>query len=99
MIQPVGAMLLLKQEEKKDKKTSSGLVIAAGLDDDGIARGEIVAMGAGEPNALNGELIKMSEFSIGDKVVYPDHSGTLVEDHDGSKYLVIHHKHILAKVK
>ena len=97
MIKPVGAMLLIKPEKKEDKTTASGIFISAAFDDDGLRRGDVIEIGWGEPNALNGEIIPINGFSIGDKVIFPDHTGHEIEDGD-EKVIVIHHKHIIAKL-
>lgn len=97
MIQPINGMLLLEQEEKGEKTTASGLVLSATISDLGPKRGKIVAVGSGEMNHFTGGTLSMDNFSVGDIVLFPDHSGIEVEDGD-KKYLVIHNKHIIAKV-
>ena len=42
MIQPINGMLLIKEEDKAEKKTASGLVISATVSDLGPKRGKIV---------------------------------------------------------
>lgn len=98
MIKPINGMLLVKQEESGEKKTSSGLVLSAAFSDSGPKRGKIVEVGTGEYNAFTGTAVDMSEFNIGDTVLYPEHSGTEVEDEEMNKYLLIHYKSIMAKV-
>lgn len=99
MIKPVGGLILVKPDEKEDLTTQSGLFISAAFRETGLNKGSVVAIGGGEPNALNGELIRVPEFSEGDKVLYPDHTGHEVEDEDGKKYIIIHYKHIVGKVE
>lgn len=89
-------MLLVTKEVDKEKKTQSGLVISAAFNDSGPKIGTIVDMGAGEVN-YKGDLIPIPELDIGDIVYFPDHSGTEIEDEEGNKYLLINHKHIMAK--
>jgi co-chaperonin GroES (HSP10) len=96
MIKPIGGMLLVTKEVDKEKKTQSGLVISAAFNDSGPKIGTIVDMGAGEVN-YKGDLIPIPELDIGDIVYFPDHSGTEIEDEEGNKYLLINHKHIMAK--
>ena len=98
MIRPTGGLVLIQPEEIKDQTTSSGLVIAAAFRETGLRNGEIIAMGSGEPNALNGELIPMKEFKIGDKVLFPDHSGHNVEE-GGNRYILTHYKNILGVIE
>lgn len=98
MIKPAGGLLLVKQEELADLTTSSGLVISAAFRDTGLKKGVVHGIGSGEPNALNGEIILIPEFQEGDTVLYQDHSGSEVEDTDGTKYLLIHYKHIMGRL-
>jgi co-chaperonin GroES (HSP10) len=96
MIKPLGAMLLIKKIDKGDKVTTGGLVISAAFSDTGPKLGEVMDKGAGEAN-YKGEIIPIHEVDIGDKVYYPEHSGTEIEDEDGTKYLLMHSKNIIAK--
>jgi co-chaperonin GroES (HSP10) len=97
MIKPIGGMLLVTKELDKEKKTQSGLVISAVFNDSGPKIGTIVDMGAGEVN-YKGDLIPIPELDIGDVVYFPDHTGTEIEDDQSNKYLLINHKHIMAKL-
>jgi co-chaperonin GroES (HSP10) len=54
-------------------------------------------MGAGEVN-YRGDLMPIPELDIGDEVYFPDHTGTEIEDDQSNKYLLINHKHIMAKL-
>ena len=90
-------MLLVTKEVDKEKKTQSGLVISAAFNDSGPKIGTIVDMGAGEVN-YKGDLIPIPELDIGDVVYFPDHTGTEIEDDQSNKYLLINHKHIMAKL-
>lgn len=98
MIKPSGGLVLIKQEEVTDTTTKSGLVLAASFNSQGPKKGKVIDLGTGEPNALNGEIIHIPDFKVDDTVIYPDHSGHEVEDEDGTKYLLVHYKHILGKV-
>lgn len=97
MINPIGSLLLIEPEESGDKTTASGLVISAAFSDDSLKRGKVIAMGNGEPNALNGELIRINGISLGDKVVYPKHTGSEIEEND-NKYILLHSKQVLAVI-
>ena len=97
MIQPINGMLLIKEEDKAEKKTASGLVISATVSDLGPKRGKIVAVGNGETNHFTGGVLPM-DFTVGETILYPDHSGIDVEDSDGEKYIILHTKHVMAKV-
>jgi co-chaperonin GroES (HSP10) len=95
MIKPYGSMILIKEEEATDKKTASGLVISAAFTDTSLKKGEIVDIGEGEYN-YKGDLIPVNGLDIGDIVYYPRHGGDEIEDEDGSKYLIINSKNVLA---
>jgi co-chaperonin GroES (HSP10) len=97
-IKPIGGMLLVTKKQEEDKTTKSGLVISAVFNDSGPKIGTIVDMGAGEVN-YKGDLIPIPELDIGDVVYFPDHTGTEIEDDQSNKYLLINHKHVMAKVE
>lgn len=97
MIKPIGGMLLVTKTEEADKKTKSGLVISAAFNDSGPKSGTIVDMGMGEVN-YKGDLVPIPELKVGDVIYFPDHTGTEIEDDDANKYLLINHKHIMAKL-
>jgi co-chaperonin GroES (HSP10) len=96
-IKPIGGMLLVTKKQEEDKTTKSGLVISAVFNDSGPKIGTIVDMGAGEVN-YKGDLIPIPELDIGDVVYFPDHTGTEIEDDQSNKYLLINHKHVMAKL-
>jgi co-chaperonin GroES (HSP10) len=97
MIKPIGGMLLVTKKQEEDKTTKSGLVISAVFNDSGPKIGTIVDMGAGEVN-YKGDLIPISELDIGDEIYFPDHTGTEIEDENSNKYILINHKHVMAKL-
>lgn len=97
MIKPINGMLLIKEEENSEKKTASGLVISAAISDLGPKRGKIVAVGSGETNHFTGGILPM-EYEVDETILYPEHSGIDVEDSDGQKYIILHSKHVIAKV-
>ena len=98
MIKPIGGMLLVTKKQEEDKNTKSGLVISAVFNDSGPKIGTIVDMGAGEVN-YKGDLIPIPELDIGDEIYFPDHTGTEIEDENSNKYILINHKHIMAKLE
>ncbi len=98
MIKPIGGMLLVTKKQEEDKTTKSGLVISAVFNDSGPKIGTIVDMGAGEVN-YKGDLIPIPELDIGDEIYFPDHTGTEIEDENSNKYILINHKHIMAKLE
>ena len=98
MIKPIGGMLLVTKKQEEYKTTKSGLVISAVFNDSGPKIGTIVDMGAGEVN-YKGDLIPIPELDIGDEIYFPDHTGTEIEDENSNKYILINHKHIMAKLE
>ena len=96
MIKPYGSMLLIKEEKAGDKTTTSGLVISAAFSDTGLKTGTIIDLGDGEYN-YKGDLIPINGLDIDDMVYYPQHGGTEIEDEDGTKYLLLNSKNVLAK--
>ena len=96
MIKPLGAMLLVKQQDSVDKTTKTGLVISASFNDSGPQVGVVIDMGEGEAN-YKGDIIPISYIELNDEIYYPRHSGIEIEDEDGSKYYLINSKNILAK--
>jgi co-chaperonin GroES (HSP10) len=95
MINPLGAMILVKKIQKGDKTTSTGLVISSAFSDNGPAEGEVIMLGTGEQN-YKGEILPIPVIEVGDTVLFPDHSGVDVEDEDGSKYILVNSKNVLA---
>jgi co-chaperonin GroES (HSP10) len=95
MINPLGAMLLVKKIQKGDKTTKTGLVISSTFSDSGPAEGEVIRLGTGEQN-YKGEILPIPVIEIGDIVLFPDHSGVDVEDEDGTKYILLNSKNVLA---
>ena len=98
MFKPIGGMLLITKKQEEDKTTKSGLVISAVFNDSGPKIGTILDMGAGEVN-YRGDLMPIPELNIGDEVYFPDHTGIEIEDDQSNKYLLINHKHIMAKLE
>jgi len=84
-IQPMNRNVLIKLDEKKEQQTASGLVvpaIAAEKKNEGI----IEAIASDAPKA----------FSVGDRVIYKEMSGTEIK-YDGVEYILIEADDILAK--
>ena len=95
MINPLGAMLLVKKIQKGDKTTKTGLVISSTFSDSGPAEGEVIRLGTGEQN-YKGEILPIPVIEVGDIVLFPDHSAVDVEDEDGNKYILLNSKNVLA---
>jgi co-chaperonin GroES (HSP10) len=95
MINPLGAMILVKKIQKGDKTTSTGLVISSAFSDNGPAEGTVIKLGTGEQN-YKGEILPIPVIEVGDIVLFPEHSGVDVEDEDGTKYILLNSKNVLA---
>jgi|LauGreDrversion4_1035100.scaffolds.fasta_scaffold244344_2 co-chaperonin GroES (HSP10) len=95
MIKPIGGMLLIKKIETGEKTTATGLVLSATFSDQGPNKATVISMGEGEYN-YKGDLIPIGGINVGDVILYPEHSGTEVEDDDNTKYLLLNAKSVMA---
>lgn len=95
MIKPYGGMLLIKEQENTDKTTASGILISAAFSESNFKLGTIIDMGDGEYN-YKGDLVPINGLDIGDIIYYTAHTGHEIEDEDGTKYLLLNAKHVLA---
>jgi co-chaperonin GroES (HSP10) len=95
MIKPLGNILLIKKIESSEKTTKTGLVISAAFSDQGPSQGTVIAVGNGEAN-YKGDVIPINDIDVGDIVFFPAHAGTDIEDEDGTKYVLVNCKNILA---
>ena len=93
-LQPLGDRVIVKPLSEEDNKTPSGIYIPATAKEK-PQEGEVIAVGPGEPNE-NGENIK-PDVEIRDKVVYSKYGGTEIKV-DGTEYLILSSRDILAKV-
>ena len=93
-LQPLGDRVIVKPLSEEDSKTPSGIYIRDTAKEK-PQEGEVVAVGPGEPND-NGEKIK-PDVEKGDKVVYSKYGGTEIKV-DGTEYLILSSRDILAKV-
>ena len=93
-LQPLGDRVIVKPLSEEDNKTPSGIYIPDTAKEKPQV-GEVIAVGPGEPNE-NGENIK-PDVEIGDKVVYSKYGGTEIKV-DGTEYLILSSRDILAKV-
>lgn len=95
MIKPLGNILLVKKIESAEKTTKTGLVISAAFTDTGPSQGTVIAVGNGEAN-YKGDVIPINDIDVGDIVFFPDHAGTDIDDEDGTKYVLVNCKNVLA---
>ena len=93
-LQPLGDRVVVKPLSEEDSKPPSGIYIPDTAKEK-PQEGEVVAVGPGEPND-NGDKIK-PDVDKGDKVVYSKYGGTEIKV-DGTEYLILSSRDILAKV-
>ena len=98
IFKPLRDGILVRNMDFGERKTASGLIV---LSDDGKTGGihprwgEVIAVGNGEAN-YKGDVIPIMEISEGDIVYFPEHAGTVIEDDEGNKFLLVNSKNILA---
>ena len=95
MIKPAGNQVLLKKHEREDKTTASGIVLSSSILKEDLVYGTIVAIGGGEVSPYTHKLIEIPGFNGGDKVLF-NINNTVEVQVDGSDYLLINYKHIMA---
>jgi len=94
-IEPFGSLLLIEEIEQSERKTNSGLVLAASVLDTELKRGKVIAVGTGDyDNAGNKHEIPLT---YGDVVIYNEGNATEVTDTLGSKYYFINWRHLFGK--
>jgi chaperonin GroES len=93
VIKPLGARVLLKQEEKEEK-TKGGIVLPSNAKEQPNL-GRIIEVGPGE--IKDGHEIKMT-VKKGDRVIYSKYAGTEVKL-DEEKYLLVSQNDLLAVVE
>lgn len=94
-IRPYGSMILVKENEIKDTKTASGLVLSASIVDDYVRTATVIQVGPGERSAFNNEVIIMDGIEPGMTVYYNRGSGTEIKDDSGEDYILINYKNLL----
>jgi chaperonin GroES len=94
-LQPLGDRVVVTSTEEAESRTPSGLVIPDTAKEKPQI-GEVIAVGPGARDE-DGDRIPM-EVSVGDKVLYSKFAGTEIKL-DGSDYLVLSERDLLAVVK
>lgn len=95
-IEPLGSLVLVKKIEQGDRKTSSGLVLAAAFTSE-LSRGTIVAIGEGDMDSKGN--IHPIPLSEGDIVIYSEGHATEVTDSDNEKLQFINWRNLLGLEK
>ena len=94
-IEPLGSLVLIEKIEQSERKTSSGLVLAAVTLDAELDRGKVVKVGPGDyDNVGNKHEIPLTQ---GDVVIYNGHQATEVTDASNNKYYFINWRNLLGK--
>ena len=94
-IKPLQDRVLVREDDNsKEKKTASGIIIPVTVDDDkGGKRGEVVAVGPGRTE--EGKSVPMS-VKIGDKVIFQWGDKVKINEEE---YYIVKESEILAIVK
>ena len=94
-IKPLQDRVLIREHtDDKEKKTSSGIIIPAGTNEDKAGkRGEVVAVGPGRHE--DGKLVTLS-VKVGDKVIFQWGDKVSI---DGEDYYVVRESEVLATIK
>ncbi len=92
-IKPLGDRVVIKMLESEE--TTKGGIILAGSAKEKPQMAEVVAVGPGAVE--DGKVVPM-EVAVGDKVLMSKYAGTEVKV-DGSEYIILSQRDILAKVE
>jgi chaperonin GroES len=95
-IRPIDARVLVK-EVKRQQQTQSGIILPDGVEDKPIIEGEVVAVGPGSRNMMDGSLMPM-DIKVGDVVIYTRFGGHEF-DLDNEKVIVLMEKDIIAVIE
>lgn len=94
-IEPFGSLVLVEKIDQQERKTSSGLVLAATTLDSELCRGKIIAVGPGDHDNVGN--LHPIPLQYGDTVIYVEHQATEVTDASGSKYYFINWRSLFGK--
>ena len=94
-VEPLGSLILVEKIEQTERKTNSGLVLAASVIEHELTRAKVIAVGPGDfDNVGNKHEIPLT---YGEVVIYNEQQATEVTDALGSKYYFINWRQILGK--
>ena len=94
-IQPLEDRVVVTVDEDSEQKTASGLVIPDTAKEK-PQQGTVVAVGPGKRSDQTGELVPL-DLDEGDIVLFSKYGGTEVKI-DGTEYLILSARDVLAKV-
>ena len=96
MLRPIDARVIVEKRVKQEQ-TESGIFLPDSVDEQAqVVEGDVVAVGPGSRNMMNGEPMPMS-IEVGDTILYTKFAATEVQ-YKGKDYLVVVEKDIVAVV-
>ena len=97
LVKPLGDRVLVKESDKGDVKTQSGIILTDSVTRGETVFGDVVSVGPGI-FTQSGDRIPVS-VQVGDRVMYKkDMSGTPIKL-DGTDYLLFHEHELLMVIK
>ena len=97
MLRPIDARIVIKKQERQEQ-TESGIFLPDSVDEQAqVVEGEVVAVGPGSRNMMNGESMPM-DIKVGDKILYTKFAATEVQ-YKGKEFMVVVEKDIIAVVE
>jgi co-chaperonin GroES (HSP10) len=91
-ILPLGGLILIKENEAKDTRTQSGLILTASAQESELKRGTIVKVGPGDRDQTG--TIHAIPLDVGQTIIYADNQATEVTDSYGTKYHFINWRNL-----
>lgn len=95
--QPLGDKVLIKDENNKETKTESGLILTEVSQRGATVQGEVIAIGTGV-FSQSGERIPMT-VQVGDTVLYKKDMGAEEVKIDGERYLLFSEHQLLGVLR
>ena len=97
MLKPFDARVVVKKPHREEK-TESGIFLPDTVNEQGqTALGEVLAVGPGSRNMMNGESMPM-EVEVGETILYTKFGGTEVQ-HNGEEFILLAEKDIIAVIE
>jgi len=94
MLKPIDARVIVKAT-KQEEETASGIILPDTIEQ-GPQMGDVISVGPGSRNMMNGEVMPMS-IEVGDNIIFNKFSGIELV-HKGEDVLVLMEKDIIAVV-
>ena len=97
MLRPIDARVIVEKKVKQEQ-TESGIFLPDSVDEQAqVVEGDVIAVGPGSRNMMNGEPMPMS-IEVGDTIVYTKFSATEIQ-HEGEEFFVVTERDIIAVVE